>query len=256
MIDQTALVCDSVVQLSYPAAGVAQVSMRDHDERNMFSHALIEGLDRAFADIGACRDVKVVVVSGLDQYFCCGGTRSELLSLIEGEKTFDIGQFYRALLDCPLPTIAAMAGHAVGGGFVFGMYADIAILAEESVYSANFMRYGFTPGVGSTCLLPRRLGEALASEMLLSANGFTGRELSLRGAPFKVVKRAKVLEEALALAVDLAAKPQASLRMLKATLTRELREALPAAIARELDMHDVTFKLPEVRAQVERHFGH
>ena len=64
------------------------------------------------------------------------------------------------LLDCKIPTIAAMQGHALGGGLAFGCYADLIILAEECFYSANFMNHGFTPGMGATYVYQKNLARA------------------------------------------------------------------------------------------------
>ncbi|XXT23841.1 polyketide synthase [Sorangium sp. So ce429] len=247
---------EPIVLLEVRPDHIAHLMLCDRASKNMFSRPLIEELTNKLAEVARHPEVRCVVVSGLERHFCCGGSRSELLELIEGNYTFAVGHFYRALLDCPIPTIAAMAGHALGGGLVFGLYADIVILAEESIYSANFMRYGFTPGVGATCLLPHRLGSALAHEMLLTANGFHGEELRRRGVPFHVVKRDRVLQQALTIAADLASKPVTSLRLLKATMTQALRDELPRAVSRELEMHEITFKLPEVRARVELEFGY
>lgn len=247
---------DSIVSLEFRTERIAHLVLCDHENKNMFSRPLIREMKRALAEVAQRPEARCVVVSGLDRHFCCGGSRSELLDLIDGKYNVAADDFYRALLDCPLPTIAAMAGHALGGGLIFGLYADIVILAEESIYSANFMRHGFTPGVGATCLLPHRLGPALAQEMLLTGNGFHGEELRRRGVPFQVVKRAGVLDQALAIAGDLAAKPVPSLKLLKATMTQALRDELPRAVRRELEMHEITFALPEVRARVEQEFGY
>lgn len=68
-----------------------------------------------------------------------------------------------------IPVISAIQGHASGGGMLFGLYADVVLLAEEGVYSATFTKYGFTPGMGATYILPERFGKLLANEMMLTA---------------------------------------------------------------------------------------
>src|SRR5690242_18120998 len=117
------------VKLQYPEPTIAQIILEDREYRNTFSTALIQGLTTAFTSLKP--ETKVVIVHGYENYFCCGGTQEELLKLSEGKMTFaDLG-FYRLLLDCEIPTIAAMQGHALGGGLVFGCYADIILMAEE-----------------------------------------------------------------------------------------------------------------------------
>ena len=105
-------------------------------------------------------------------------------------------------LDCKIPVIAAMQGHAIGGGFSLGLFADFVLLSRESIYTASFMKYGFTPGFGSTYIFPKKLGTVLGSEMLLTARKYRGEELKKRGASFEVYPRAEVLEIILLLTLE------------------------------------------------------
>lgn len=250
---------NSVVSLKEVEPGVALITMNDQANRNTFSDELISGLFGAFEEIETRNDLKAVVLTGYDSFFASGGTQDSLLAMQEGRMTFDQKSkgknIYSMALDCPIPVIAAMQGHGIGGGFVLGLYADIAILSRESVYTTNFMRYGFTPGFGSTCILPEKLGLALAEEMLLSAANFRGAELEKRGVPFKVLPRSEVLAAALDQARDLAEKPRISLVTLKEHLVTPLREKLTAIIPLELKMHDKTFHQPEVKEKILSLFG-
>lgn len=64
------------------------------------------------------------------------------------------------------------------------LFADFVILSKESIYTTNFMKYGFTPGMGATFILPQKLGISLAEEMLLAAKTYRGEELQKRAIPF------------------------------------------------------------------------
>lgn len=109
-----------VVTLIYPEPTIAVVEMADHTYRNTFSQPLSEGLVHTFEAIQQNPNVKVVVIHGYDNYFCCGGTQEELLKIFEGEIKFNDLAFYRVLLDCEIPTISAMQGHGIGDGLAFG----------------------------------------------------------------------------------------------------------------------------------------
>lgn len=243
------------VHLSRPADGIAVVRIEDREARNTFSARVVQGLEAAFARFGKDESVRAVVVHGYDSVFCAGGTLEELLAIADGRLEFAAGPFYRLLLDCPVPVVSAMQGHALGGGFTFGLYADLVVLAEESLYSANFMKYGFTPGMGATAVLPAKLGTALAAEMMMTAAGFHGGVLRDRGVPFPVVPRAQVVERALRLARDLADKPRGALVLLKERLTAALRAELETAIPAETRMHERTFSEPGTRRRIEERFG-
>ena len=245
---------EEAVRLSWEG-DVAVVAMQERVGRNTFTRALIEGLAVAFRGIAANPAAKVVVVHGYDTIFSAGGTLEELIGIADGHQTFDEAGFYRMLLDCELPVVAAMQGHAIGGGLVFGLYADLVVLAVESLYSTNFMKYGFTPGMGATFIVPHRLGVALGQEMLFSANGFHGGALAARGVGYPVVARGEVVGAAMKLARDLAEKPLVSLRMLKQALAAPVLAALPGAVAREKAMHDVTFRQPGIQDRIRSRFG-
>lgn len=245
----------AVVQMTRPARRIAVVEMADRANSNLFTRELVGELMAVFEGLKREPEVHAVVVHGYDSVFCAGGTQQELLGIVEGRVKFDDLPLYRLFLDCEVPVIAAMQGHALGGGLAMGLFADVVILAEESLYSLNFMKYGFTPGMGSTLAAPRKLGEALAAEMFYSARGYHGGELRQRGVPFPVVKRAEVIPTAMRLAQEIVEKPLVSLKLLKRHLTRGLAAELDATIRGELGMHEISFQQPEVRRRIETLFG-
>lgn len=246
---------EKAVDLQFVAPHVLQIRMQDRVSKNTFSEAITQGLMDAFAEVERQADCKVVILTGYDNYFASGGTQEQLLNLSDGRGAFTDRALYSLPLHCPVPVISAMQGHGIGGGFVLGLFADLVVLGRENIYTTNFMRYGFTPGMGATFILPQKLGTALASEMMLSANNYRGEELQQRGIPFPVVPRDQVMPRALELAQSLAEKPRVSLVALKDHLCAPLRQALPATIAQEVAMHGVTFAQPEVKSKIATLFG-
>jgi polyketide biosynthesis enoyl-CoA hydratase PksI len=246
---------DRVVKLTRVRPRVGLIVLEDRDNKNCFTDQLMQQLGAAFAEVSADPALHAVIMTGYESFFCSGATKDILVRLQEGQARFSDGSLYSLALDCPVPVIAAMQGHAIGGGLVFGLFADFAVLSRESVYTANFMKYGFTPGMGATLVCPHKLGPALGNEMLLSARSYRGQDLAQRGAPFPVLPRAEVLDHALRLADDLANMPRESLTLLKAHLNRDLRERLPDTITRELKMHETSLKQVEVTERIEALFG-
>lgn len=149
--------------------------------------------------------------------------------------------FADLLLRCEVPVVAAMQGHAIGGGLVFGAYADLIVLAEECLYSTNFMRYGLTPGIGATWVIPYKFGSTLGWEMLLTAKNYFGRELRERGAPVRVAPKADVVELSLSLAREIAEKPLAALREMKRCFQESIQNEQTAAVRKELRMQADVF---------------
>ena len=237
------------------APAVVQITLQDRVNKNTFSNVFMEGVIKAFADVSTDPRYKVVIITGYDTYFASGGTQESLLALSDGKGKFTDVNLYSLALDCEIPVISAMQGHGIGGGFVMGLFADFVILSRESVYTTNFMRYGFTPGMGATYIVPKKLGMGLAHEMLLNGANYRGLELEKRGVPFPVVARDEVLPRAYELAAELSEKPRVSLVTLKSHLVRTLREELDGVIQQEVAMHDKTFHQPEVRERIAKLFG-
>lgn len=244
-----------VVTLRREPGGIGVIAMEDRAGRNTFTRALVGGLGEVLGAVAADPAIRVLVIHGYDAIFCAGGTLEELLDLAGHRTSFDAHDFFRALLDCAVPVVAAMQGHALGGGLVFGLYADLVVMAQESIYAANFMKYGITPGMGATALLPAKLGVPLAAEMMFSARGYHGGTLRERGVGFPVVPRAEVIPAALRLAQDLAGHAPEALRMLKQALNRKLLDELPAAVAREKAMHEACFSAPGIAGRIAERFG-
>lgn len=234
---------------------MAVVAMEDRSSRNLFSQEIGRGLLEGFAEIVANPNARVVVVHGYDSYFCGGGTAEQLIAISEGRMSYTDFKFFDLLRYCELPTIAAMQGHAIGGGLAFGAHADFMFLAEESMYCANFMGFGFTPGMASTFNLPRVFGDMIGWEMLFMAANIRGASLRDRGVGVPVRKRTEVVPSAVAQARALAKTPRESLVQLKRRRLETTHEAYREAVRRELEMHGVTFTIPEVSKRIRIGFS-
>ncbi|MFG2635901.1 SDR family NAD(P)-dependent oxidoreductase [Streptomyces sp. NPDC048362] len=248
---RTATARDSGAELVVLDGGIGLIRMGSP----MFTERLLRDLRDAFDTVSAREDVKAVVITGADGVFSMGGTSEALDTLAGGAGRFTDQPFvYEGLLRCDRPVVAAIEGHASGGGLAFGLYADVVLLAEESVYSANFVTYGFTPGMGATYVLERRFGSALADEMMLTGRSLTGAELRRYGAMVTVLPRREVLPAALERARALAAQPREAVRRLKQELAGRVLGRLDEVVGREVLMHEEVLGA-EARDRVKNHFA-
>ena len=110
------------------------------------------------------------------------------------------------LLDIPVPTIAAMTGHAIGGGFMVGMWCDMPVLAEESRYGMNAVTLGVPPVMGATEILPEIIGASLTQRLLYTGRLVKGRTFKANdsGLASAVYPKADVWPHALTLAKEIA----------------------------------------------------
>ena len=215
--------------------GIALITLR----QPMFTPELIAAAERALARVRGDDTIRCVVVTGDDAVFSMGGTPEALQQLATGNGRFtDVPVVYEGLLRCDRPVVVAMQGHAAGGGLAFGLYGDVVLMSSTGEYRANFIDFGFTPGMGATHILERKLGTALATEMMLTSRAFTGAELAKRGANVIVADAAEVLPAALRIARSIARKPKAAVRALKAELAGRTLAVLPEVISREQALHE------------------
>jgi polyketide biosynthesis enoyl-CoA hydratase PksI len=242
---------NEVIKLRWLDGVIALIAMEDRESKNRSSEEFMSGIDAAFRAIEANAQTRVVVITGYENYFCCGGTKTELLLVASRRAKFTDFAFYDQLLRCEVPVVAAIQGHAIGGGLVFGAYADVIVLGEECLYSTNFMQYGITPGIGATWIIPYKFGNALGWEMLLTAKNYFGRELRERGAPVRIVPKSEVVALSLSLARDIAEKPIVALKELKRAFYESVRNEQTAAVEKELRMQASVFAHPEIIERIQ-----
>ncbi|TQS00534.1 SDR family NAD(P)-dependent oxidoreductase [Paenibacillus ottowii] len=246
----------SVVQMQEFEHGIVLLTMKDTVHKNTFSDELIMDLNRAFETVQANENYKVVILTGYDTYFATGGTQEGLLAIHEGKAKYSDTNVYKIALDCKLPVIAAMQGHGIGAGWCMGMFCDFIVMSRESIYTTNFMKYGFTPGAGSTLIFPEKFGVSMAQEILFTGTRYSGSELESKGTPFPVLPRNEVVPYAMQLARKLSESPRESLIELKNHMAQPIREKLAATIEKEIKMQDKTFvHQQEVKDRIQTVYG-
>lgn len=234
-------------------SGVGRVEMRDERGRNAMSLAFVEALSAALREAAAWREGKVVVLTGLPDVFSSGADEETLAGLVRGELLPSDILLPRLVLDLPIPVVAAMAGHAIGGGLALGLCADVVLAARESRYGASFVSMGITPGMGTTRLLQWALSPAIAAELLFTGEARRGRDFEGRSGFNAILPRAEVEARALDVAARIAEKPRVTLELLKRTLSLPRRQAFEETITIESLMHRVTFAAPDVLGRIREH---
>jgi enoyl-CoA hydratase/carnithine racemase len=222
------------------------------DEKPHLGPDTVRALGAAVEHAVEHEDVRVLLLEGGTRHFCAGASRASLLAArSSGAVSLYAVEMPRLLLSIPVPTVAVMAGHAIGGGLALGLWCDAVVLAEESLYGANFMALGFTPGMGSTVALEETFGAPLARDLLFSGRLVRGSELAAAaGIGALVGARAEVRERALGIARGWAANERRPLMLLKRTLAGRRRERFERAATEEMLMHVVLFDDPETGARI------
>lgn len=246
---------DGLLATDIDAQGIATVTLADPASANALGQPMVRALMDAFAEAGRDLRTRVVVLAAHGDTFSSGAPRDLLLTLVRGDGHPSDITLPRALLACPVPVIAAMDGHATGGGFALGLAADIVLLARESRYGFTFMNMGFTPGMGTTRLCEHVLSPAVAHELLYTGELRKGDAFAAGGGVNRVLPRAEVRAAALDLARRIAEKPRASLEALKRTLSLPRRTAFETALTLESLMHQITFRAGDARQRIEDEYA-
>lgn len=235
-------------------AGIATITMVDSASANALGERMVHELVAAFEYVSGCADVRVVVLEGEGAHFSSGAPIDLLLRLVRGELEPSDITLPRALLGCAVPVVAAVAGHAVGGGFALALAADIVVIARESRYGFTFMNLGFTPGMGTTRLCEHVLSPAVAHELLYTGELRKGEQFLGNGGINHVVPKASVRATAMDVAARIAEKPRPALELLKRTLSMPRRTAFEEALAIESQMHEITMRAPGVEARIDAEY--
>ncbi len=227
--------------------GIAYLNMVDVQGKNIFSHRFVEEF-LAQLDIIEEVNPRVMIIRGLDDVFCGGADKESLMELASGEIVVRDLVISERLIHTRFPVIAAMEGHAMGGGLVIGLCSDIVLAARESRYGAVFMTMGFTPGMGTTTLLQELVGPYIASEMMYTGKRFKGKELAEKGCGFNyILPKADVLAKAKDVALQIAERNPKSVGLLKYTLSARKKKLLIDARVQEDLMHTISFGYPETK---------
>ncbi len=222
---------------------VATITLNQPDRLNPMSPELIEDLPGVVAAVRADRDVRAIVITGAGRAFSAGADFRTLMGLIQDSGLegiagvhAGISKLYAAFLpidEIEVPVVAAINGHAVGGGLGIALLADIRIVSEDAKLGANFSRLGIHPGLGISHRLIRAVGHEVASELLFTGRLIRGREAAEIGLCRRALPTAEVLPAALELAAEIAASAPLAVRAIKATLRTAGDEDVSSVIQTE-----------------------
>jgi enoyl-CoA hydratase len=215
------------------ADGVAVVTI-DRPKMNALSVSL---LDRVRDVAAGLRDDPpgAVVVWGGPRIFAAGADIAEFSEPGAAQRIADafLGAT-RQLAAIGRPTIAAISGYALGGGLELALACDLRVVGENARLGQPEILLGIIPGGGATQRLPRLVGVARAKDLIYTGRQVGAEEALRIGLADRVVAPARVLDEALALAAELAAGPLVALEAAKAVIDGGLDERLPDALALEV----------------------
>jgi polyketide biosynthesis enoyl-CoA hydratase PksI len=234
--------------------GVFLLRIDDAARNNRLSEELCGEWMAALRALAAEPTLKVLLLAGRRDVFCAGATREVLREIAAGRREVKDLEMPALLLGFPVPIVAALEGHAVGGGLAVALCCDVLVASKSSRYGVNFTELGFTPGMGTMGLLPAAVGHHFAAEMILTGKLFKGEELRGRGLFNHVVDGDRVFETASAIAARMADRPRRVLELVKGAMALPRRRALLEATSSEALMHRACFAREETLSIIESNY--
>jgi enoyl-CoA hydratase len=151
------------------------------------------------------------------------------------------------------PVIAAVEGHAVAGGLELAAWCDLRVAATDAVFGVYCRRWGIPLMDGGTIRLARLVGHSHALDLILTGRGVSGEEALRMGLANRLVEPGRALEEAVALAHEIAARPQAALRSDRLSSYEQWSLSLDEALANEYRHGMATLATGELREGLGRY---
>ncbi|MFV0253793.1 MAG: enoyl-CoA hydratase-related protein [Beutenbergiaceae bacterium] len=197
--------------------GVAMVHLNAPERRNALDPEMADELTAICAEIASDRTVGATAIFGRGKSFCAGAVRAVLERAgqdpADGDRWDELGRIYAAFTafgELPVPTIAGVAGAAVGAGMNLALAADVRIVTDDALFLSGFLDIGIHPGGGHLHLLERSIGRSRAAAIGLLGAPVPGAQAVDAGLAWACVASDEIESAVLSLAAKAAADPALS----------------------------------------------
>lgn len=241
--------------------GIGIVTLNRPRVLNALNQALMEELADAMEALDRDDAVRCLVLTGNERVFAAGADVHEFAEATPAEmvRAYRFHQWER-IRRVGKPVIAAVSGYALGGGCELAMACDVVIASETARFGQPEIRLGLIPGAGGTQRLTRAIGKSRAMELVLTGRHLTAAEALRLGLISRVVPVELYLEEAKALAREIAAQPPIAVRMAKEAVLQAFETTLAGGLEFERRCFHLLFgtedKREGIRAFLEKRPAH
>lgn len=243
--------------------GVAYITLNRPERLNALTFEVYRELTNIFAALKDEKEVRCVVIKGEGRAFCSGGDVHDIIGELFSRDMQGLLEFTRMTCELvknirtlPKPVIASLNGTTAGAGACIALASDIRIAAEEAKIAFLFVKVGLSGAdMGAAFLLPRVVGLAKATELLMTGDFVSAQEAKEIGLYNRVVALEDLEDETRTFAEKLAAGPAFSLAMTKELLNREMETSLDTALEWEAQAQAICMQHPDYREAYEAFVG-
>jgi len=201
---------------------VAIVTINRPEVRNALNTEVVQELTAVFGRLARDPQVGAIILTGAgDKAFVAGADIKEMVgkSGLEMQAFSELGRrLGEAMEGCPKPILAAINGHALGGGCEIAMACDLRLASENAKIGQAEINIGIIPGFGGSQRLPRLVGGGWAAQMVFTGEAIDAATAERIGLVNRVVPADRLLEEAKALARKMVDKSPVAIALAKACL--------------------------------------
>ena len=245
----------TTLAIATPRPHILQLTLNRPDSANAFNTRMARELLQFYEDIALDPgDTRCVVMTGAgDRAFCAGADLKERDGMSEHEWSLQhlvYERMIRAILNCPVPIIAAVNGAAYAGGCEIASAADFIYAADTARFAQTETRIGIIPGAGGTQTLARAIGERRAKEVILSARPFDAMQAHDWGLVNMVCAPGDLMEAALNCAETIARNAPIAVRQAKQAIYRGAQMSLADGLAFEIEAYNRTIHTEDRREGV------
>jgi len=212
---------------------VAAVRLARLEKKNALTVEMYNELAAALAAADAEHGVRAILLYGSADCFTAGNDLGDFLRRPPVGDSSGAFRLFAALPELQKPIVAAVGGPAIGIGTTLLLHCDLVYAATNARFQLPFVKLGIVPEFASTYLLPLLAGYQRAAELLLLGEPFDAQKACEVGIVTAVVPPEKLIEQARAAALAIAALPPESIRLTKALMKERHGAAIAAAIAEE-----------------------
>ena len=227
------------IEVDLDDRGVLTITLARPEAANSRNQAMRRELAEVYTAAATDDAVRVVVLTGQgNRHFCAGMDLKEAgqpETPVERRERLRGARDIEQLARLPRPTIAAINGYALGGGFEMALACDMRVMATDAKVGLTEVRHGLMPGGGGTQRLPRLIGAAKAAELLYLGKVLDGPAAEQLGLVNAAVPAADLHDRVSTLAGALAEQSPTALRAIKESLLASAELPLSAGIDKELD---------------------
>jgi enoyl-CoA hydratase/carnithine racemase len=241
------------------ASAVATITLNRPERLNALTLTVYAELRDTFRALDTESGVRAVIITGTGRAFCSGGDVEDIIGALFSRDAAGLLEFTRltgdlilSIRQCRRPVVAALNGTVAGAGAVIAAASDIRIAAESAKIAFLFSRVGLTGAdMGAAWLLPRIVGLAHASELLMLGDFITAERAAEIGLYNRVVPGERLMAQATEVAARLARGPSVALGVTKQALNEEAAMDLVTALEAEAHAQAACMQNPNFREAYE-----